>query len=81
MNIEGMITEIMVGTIGVVYGIEKIVPRIRARRNGKNMGNGKISREQHDRECDLKLGPMQGDISEIKSDVKELLRRNGGPRT
>ena len=44
--------------------------------NGK--ANGVMSVERHDKECDMKLRPMRDDLKEIKRDIKELLRRNGG---
>ena len=78
MNIEGMITEIMVGGIGIVYALEKIVPRVRARRNGAN--NKRPGMVDMMSFCDERHGNLKDDISEIKEDIKELLRRNGGPR-
>ena len=46
----------------------------------RNLRKSYMTKHNHDELCDLKLKPMHDDISEIKSDIKELLRRNGGPR-
>lgn len=39
-----------------------------------------MTKRIHDEMCGLKLEPIKNDISEIKTDIKELLKRNGGSR-
>ncbi len=46
----------------------------------RNLKKEYLTKSNHDEVCDLKLNPLHEDVAEMKLDIKELLRRNGGPR-
>jgi hypothetical protein len=47
----------------------------------RNLRKTYMTKANHDEVCDLKLNPIHDDVTEIKADIKELLKRNGGPRS
>jgi hypothetical protein len=80
-------------TAGAVFGADRGAKYLKSRNgktgnhpmttneydDRKEMANyvEEFTRDAHDRECVLKLGPMHADLQEIKHDIKTLLRGNG----
>ena len=49
-------------------------------RSIRKEGTKFITKPVHDENCALKLDPIKEDLAEIKQDIKELLRHNGGSK-
>jgi len=94
MPISGdVIRDATIGGVVAVYVLEKVLGRKKKKaphQDGDTLvcphGVDKdeaMTKSHHDEVCDLKLLPMQNDLSEIKADVKSLLKHvkiNGGNR-
>lgn len=74
---ENLIQSVIIGSVGVVYGIKRLWPRINGKRTAWN-------KEVHDEICTLKLKSIDDNMVMVKEDIKEIkeiLQKTGGPRT
>jgi hypothetical protein len=74
---ENLIQNVAIGSVGIVYAIKKILPRI----NGKKAAAW--NKETHDEICNLKLKSIDDNILTVKDDIreiKEILQKTGEPR-
>lgn len=68
-----------IGVVAVYSIIKDVVPKL----FGKNGKNGKLEKdetltvEQHDKECKMKLTPMEKKIDEVHKDLKDYMRHQG----
>ena len=65
-------TPVEVGLLSIVVALGSIIGTSKV--NGKN----KLTKNDHETLCTARMDPLREDITEIKADVKELLKLNGG---
>ena len=64
-------TPVEVGLLSVVVALGSVV--VTTKVNGKN----KLTKNDHETLCTARMNPLRKDITEIKADVKELLKLGG----
>ena len=62
-----------IGVVAVYAFIKDGVPRLL----GRNNNNKFMTPEQHDKECDMKLGPIKDKLNELHADFKEYMKSQG----
>jgi len=66
-----------------VYALEKVFGARKKKKGNSGCPHGVekddiLTKSHHDEVCDEKLGPMKEHLQEIRTDIKTLLRNNGG---
>lgn len=64
---ENLIQSLIIGSVGVVYGIKRVWPRL----NGKKQETP-WTKETHDEICNLKLKSIDDNILAVKEDIQEI---------
>jgi len=65
-------TPIEVGLLSIVVALGSVIGTSKV--NGRN----KLTKNDHETLCSARMTPLHEDITEIKKDVKELIKLNGG---
>jgi len=61
-----------IGVVAVYALLKEVMPKLL----GKN-GKSTLTIDQHDKECDLKLGPIKGQLKTLHDDLRFYMKSQG----